>query len=162
MGFAFATPASAFVNQVLRHRVVDIYNEQAGEVNIFTHCDLGDLLPPIVRMRMQMTREEEGKPSTTLRMAREAVAFARKYRMTEIRVVAAKPHMWRCLRDIAKAMEEAKINLPIIREDFERMSWFAWFHKSSTQPRTRSPWAWLQRDVLLWLMPWKMYKRIAS
>ena len=164
VGFAFATPASAFVNKVLRFRIEDLCarQDEGEQIFVFTQPDLGTLLPYMLRTRTQMIREEEGKPSPTLRIAREAIAFALKYHITRIRIVAAGPHMWRCLRDMKMAMKEAETLLPLVAEKFDTMSWSSWFHESSTQPRTKSPLAWLPRDILLRLMSWEMYKRKAS
>lgn len=161
VAFAFATPPEAFVNGVLRREVCHLQqNVFADKAWVFTQPDLATGLEDIFKLKT--IDEEEGKPSPTLRIARQAAKWAKELGSSEIHLVGAAPHMWRIVRDMKAVLREAKMKLPVVVERIPEVGWFGWFHKSSTQKRTQSAFAWYQRDLILWLIPYFIYKRIAG
>lgn len=160
VAFAFATPPQAWVNQVLRRKVFTLKQEFKERMFTYSQPDLAIGLKQVPQLRV--IEEKEGQPSPTLRIVHEALAWAKEIDATEIRIVAAAPHVWRCKRDLKKVLKEKGAVLPVTVEHVPEVGWFGWFHHSSTQKRTRSAFAWYQRDILLWLMPWAIYKRVAG
>jgi len=107
--------------------------------------------------------EEPGNPPPTLRIARGAVQMARSLKLIELWVAAAKPHLWRCLRDMKAAVREAGGGIVVrVCEEIEQVSEDDWFCPDSTQERTQSREAWEKRERIVRLMPFCVYKRVAS
>lgn len=107
--------------------------------------------------------EELGHPPPTFRIARGAVQMAKDHGIVELWVAAAKPHLWRCLRDMKVAVREAGGGI-VIRacEEIEQVPEDEWFCSDSTQERTQSREAWEKRERIVRLMPFCIYKRVAS
>ena len=106
--------------------------------------------------------EEPNAPSPTLRMARAFVQRAKKNSIRYAFVFSAQPHQWRVMRDLRKANKELgnpiqQFVIPTVLKNKGD-----WFDPKSQQIHTRSKWNWHKREVLLWLMPFFIYKRIAS
>ena len=112
---------------------------------------------------MEYTDEESGNPPPTLRIARGAIQWAKRYRLTELWVVAAKPHLWRALLDVEKAILEdgARIKVYVCKK-IEQYPEDSWFCPDSTQDRVQSREAWNRRENILKLIPFFIYKRVAS
>lgn len=108
--------------------------------------------------------EEPNTPSPTLRMARAFVQRAKEKNVKFVFVFSAQPHEWRVMRDLRKANKEAGIPISefVIPDVVRKNSNREWFDPNSKQIHTRTKRNWLKRDILLWLMPFFIYKRIAS
>ena len=77
--------------------------------------------------------------------------------------MAAKPHLWRALRDIQQAVREAGARIEVRAcKEIEQYPEDSWFCPDSTQDRVRSREAWDKRENILKLMPFFIYKRIAN
>ena len=157
IAFAFGVPAAIRSNR----QIALIASDQAKKLNapVFTQADVR-LEHGITASRID---EEPGKPPPTLRMARDAIKWAIKNGITELHVVAAKPHMWRAHRDVRRAVQEIgmqhRIAVHSIDTKFPKDSWFC---VDSTQERVRSPEAWNKRERILKWLPFFIYKRVAS
>jgi hypothetical protein len=105
-----------------------------------------------------------GYPPPTLQIAQEAVKWAKRRDVTDIIVVAAMPHMWRCLRDLrdeAYMNTEASLRIvPFVNWTQYKLS--QWFCEESTQPWTRSWTKWSRRDFILRMLPFCVYRRIVG
>ncbi len=107
--------------------------------------------------------EESGNPPPTLRIARSAVQWAKRNKLEKIFIVAAKPHLWRCIRDFNYAVQESKAQIEICAcKEIEQYLEDEWFCLDSRQIRTCTKWDWWSRELILRLIPFCIYKRIAS
>ena len=156
VAFAFGTPATAAPNV----RIASIAARLARKYSkpIFTQ----DEVQFEKGSDLDVTRIE-GEEVPTLRIARAAVAWAVERKLHHLWVVCAKPHWVRCERDLKEAAAEAGVKLSIfLSPEIEASSRREWFDPNSTQKRVRSTKAWLPREVLLCVMPFWLYKRLAS
>ncbi len=130
--------------------------------DIFTQKDLQDING--MRLGGSLNFIEEGKdPPPTLRIARWAIQEMPKT-VKCVSVVAAKPHIWRAIRDTKRALcEVGRSNVAIIVPcAISESKWSWWFCKESTQKGTQTPWNWLKREFILRIMPFWVYKKLAS
>ncbi len=157
VAFGFGAPETILSNK----RIAFIASQKARELNapVYTQLDIR-VLP---RVKVEYTEEKPGNPPPTLRLARGAVQWAKQRGFSKIYIVAAKPHLWRALRDIKKAVREAgeKIEVHVCRE-IEQYHEDSWFCPDSIQQRTRSQKDWQGRELILKLMPFFIYKHLAS
>lgn len=124
--------------------------------------------------------DEEAPP--TLRIARGAAQWAR-HRVDEVFVVAATPHRRRALRDTRKAFNEAVIHISIELANFKHPDYLDakglssydyepkhirgddtpyWFDPNGTQIRAASRSHWEERECILRLLPFPIYRIIAK
>ena len=161
VAFAFGTPDSIFPNWL----IAKITLRKARELNapIYTQRDIriNVLMEP--RIEVRYIKEKPDNPPPTLRIARGAVQWAKQHRLTELWVVAAKPHLWRVLRDVQQSVQEDGALIEVhVCEEIKQYSKDSWFWPYSTQKRTRSWKNWWPRELILRLMPFFIYKRVAS
>jgi len=157
VAFAFGAPETILPNQ----RIARIAAKKARELNcrVYTQLDIRveEGIP------MEYTEEEPGNPPSTLRIARGAVQWAKRHRLTKLWVVAAKPHLWRAVRDVERAGREvgAQIEIRACKE-IEQYPGDSWFCPDSVQDRVRSRGEWNKRENILKFMPFFVYKRLAG
>lgn len=157
VAFAFGVPETIRSNQ----RIARITLQKARELNAPVYTQIDVRVWPGVEVKY--TNEEPGNPPPTLRIARSAVQWAKQQRLIELWVVAAKPHLWRCVRDLTQSVREAGMQIAIrVCKEIEQFPEDEWFCSDSTQPRTRSRKDWQGRERILKLMPFFIYKRVAS
>ena len=157
VAFAFGIPETILANQ----HIAEIASKKARELNgsIYTQLDIRveDGIP------VEHTEEEPGSPPPTLRIARGAVQWAKRHELTELWVVAAKPHLWRALRDVQQAVREAGARIEVrVCKEIEQYPEDSWFCPDSTQDRVSSRKDWNRRERILRFMPFFVYKRVAS
>ena len=177
VAFAFGAPS----NLVSNKRIAEIAVKKAIELAspayirqalIYTQRDvhfsysLRRVMAPNVSafVDVQYTAERaEGRSPPTLRIARGAVAWAKRLGIGELWIVAAKPHLWRCKRDLEYVIREAKAQIRIyVCEEIASSRDDEWYCPESTQPRACSKEAWRKRERILELTPMFIYKLIAS
>lgn len=157
VAFAFGVPETILANR----RIAEIASKKAREFNgqVYTQLDIRveNGVP------VDYTEEKPGNPPPTLRIARGAVKWAKRHGLTELWIVAAKPHLWRALRDIQQAIREdgARIEVRVCTE-IEQYPEDSWFCPDSTQDRVRSREVWDKRENIVKLIPFFVYKRVAS
>lgn len=153
VAFAFGAPSTIRSNRM----IAKIALQKARERNapIFTQLDVH-----IYGANRAM--EDDNNPPTILRIAREAIQWAKERGLEELWIVAAKPHLWRAFRDMREALREAggEIKIHACRE-IDECSGDLWFCISSTQAWTRSKGAWDRREKILKSLPLFLYKIIA-
>ena len=157
VAFAFGVPETILPNR----RIAEIASKKAQELNsrVYTQLDIRveDGIP------VEYTEEEPGNRPPTLRIARGAVQWAKRHELTELWVVAAKPHLWRALRDVQQAVREAGARIEVrVCKEIEQYPEDSWFCPDSTQDRVRSREAGDKRESIVKLMPFFVYKRVAS
>lgn len=164
VAFAFGVPHSILSNQRISllathhaiHLKARIYTQR--DIYIEAGCQFGEN-----GIKVDYTDEDPANPPPTLRMARGAVQWAKEQGIELLLVVAAKPHLWRCMRDLSKAAEEFGGTIEIrVCEEIEEWPEDSWFCPDSTQERVRSRTSWNKRETILKLMPFWIYKRVAN
>jgi hypothetical protein len=154
---AFAYGLSSLSPSNLRITEIAMYESRQIAGQVFTQREL--------RIPGAYSVDAGGQqgPIPTLRMARDAVQWARILGLEELCIVAAHPHAWRCLRDMEYAMREVGFVIPIyLSDEIQKVPLSVWFEDNSGQWHTRSRWTWYLRDTILKLMPMWLYVRIAS
>jgi hypothetical protein len=158
VAFAFGAPETILSNR----RIAIVASQKARELcaPVYTQLD--------VRVesgiQVEYTEEEPGNPPPTLRIARGAVQWAKRHGFTMLFVVAAKPHLWRALRDVRAAVREdgARIGVRACDKGIAQYPGDSWFCPDSAQARTRSSEVWNKRENILKCLPFFVYKRVAS
>lgn len=157
IAFAFGVPEIILSNRL----IAELASRKARELNcrVYTQRDIC-----IERgIPVEYAKEEQDNPPPTLRIARGAVQWAKRYRITEMVVVAAKPHLWRALRDLRRAIRESGVQIEVQAcPEIERYPEVSWFCLDSTQDRVRTRKAWNKRERILKLLPFCIYKVIAG
>lgn len=157
VAFAFGVPGTLKSNQT----IATLASLKATQLNVPVYTQAN--IQPDPGIKVEYTPEEPGNPPPTLCIARGAITWAQQNGFAILWVVAAKPHLWRCIRDLQCASK--KIGFPVdiqICSGIESFPDDHWFCIESTQPRTRSRKDWNKRELLLRLMPMWLYERIAS
>lgn len=157
VAFAFGAPEAILSNR----RIAQIASQKMRELQGRVYTQLDVCVEKDITV--DYTEEEPGNPPPTLRIARGTVRWAKQYGFTELWIVAAKPHLWRALRDFQQAVREAGEQIEVhVCNEVEQYPEDSWFCLDSTQDRTRSREAWDKRENILKLVPFFIYKCIAS
>lgn len=157
MAFAYGAPYTILSNQ----QIAKIASEKSR----------GHFAPAFTQMDVALDKdidiyyveENAGSPPPILRIAREAVQWARRRGIRKLWIVAAMPHIWRCERDLRYAVKEAGSSIEV--ETCEEIGQFtenSWYCLNSTQNRTRSAKSWRSQERILKLMPVSIYKLVDS
>lgn len=156
VAFAFGTPSSTVTNR----RLASIAGNRALALNVQVITQRDIKIGGDIEIKIE---EDPLLPAPTLRIARQAVIWAEAHQIERLMVVAALPHLARCLRDLRKAAKERGFTVEIVPDsEVLNSRYFSWFDKSSTQKRVRSLDQWIVREAILTLMPFWLYKRIAA
>lgn len=159
VAFAFGAPFTIESNR----SIAGIALKNAQEFNAMVYTQRDVFFGFSLGINVEYTEEEFGNPPPTLRIARGAIRWAKRRRLTELWIVAAKPHLWRVLRDIYQANHEVRARIEIhVCKEIEQYPEEFWFCPDSLQKRTRSRKLWNKRERILKFMPFFIYKLIAS
>ncbi|PIU01413.1 hypothetical protein COT68_03365 [bacterium (Candidatus Torokbacteria) CG09_land_8_20_14_0_10_42_11] len=158
VAFAFGVDGKILPNLEL----AKIASDKAEELKapVYTQSDI-----IIIRKGIEVVyiKEEPDNPPPTLRIARGAVKWAERQGITELWVAVARPHSWRAMRDMEEAVRETGAQIAVqICEEIYDVPASEWFCPDSTQTRTRSWWRFWPREAVLQLLPFWIYKRVAS
>lgn len=157
VAFAFGLPETIMPNQIIAFLAM----QKAQELEAPVYTQAGIRIDPGIEV--ELTKEEVGKPSPTLRMARSAVEWAKRHALRELWISAAMPHLWRCKRDLERSVRAAGNEITVHScKEIEEYPEYIWFTLNSTRPYTRSREAWEKRDAKLKLMPFCLYKLLAG
>ncbi len=156
--FAFGNPAKLTSNSTLAF--IAMLEAERLHTEIYTEADI-----EITTQRIPVTKFKpaSGKQPSTLQMAQDAVLWAKDNNYDELIVVAARLHIWRCIRDLKKSSLEAGLSLkitacPIVKQ--YPIRW--WLSEDSKQKRTRSLSNWMIREMVLRVLPFSIYKKITG
>src|SRR3990167_11122894 len=94
VAFAFGVPASLPSNR----RISEITTRLARELNAIVYTQQDVELDS--RIEVFRISEAPGQPPPSLRIDRRAVNWAARWKLGELWIVAARPHLIRCLRDV--------------------------------------------------------------
>lgn len=168
VAFAFGVPHFTLSNkciaEIAMRKALSQGEWSQGDVvtpaPIYTQQDIQ--LPRFLGKRYRV-KEKEGNPPPTLRIARGAVKWAKQRGIRRLWVVAARPHLWRCVRDLEYAVCEANAQIEVFAcKEIMQAPESKWFDPDSTQKRVHSFWKWWPREIILRLMPMAIYKRVAG
>lgn len=158
VAFAFGAPESILPNQ----HIARMASQKARELNAPVCTQLDVRVEPGVDV-CYIFNDGPDNPPPTLRIARNAIRWAKQQGFTKLLVIAAKPHLSRCLRDLRRAAREIGMQTEIRAcKEIEQYPEDEWFCSDSTQARTRSKKDWQKRECILKLMPFFVYKLVAS
>ena len=155
--FAFGAPEGILSNR----RIASIASKMARDFSAPVYTQLDICLDDDIEV--DLTYETPGNPPSTLRFVRGAVQWARRKKITNFLVIAAKPHLWRCVRDLTHVIYEEKINIEInVCKETDQYPEDEWYCPDSKQDRTRSRKKWEKRERLIKIIPFCFYKLIAK
>jgi hypothetical protein len=162
VAFAFGTPWNILSNI----KIADIAMNESGwscgeqKFPIYTQADL--VFENSVDATYILQKGDD--PPPTLRIAQAAVRWAIHNTISELRIVCAEPHLWRCRRDLKRVVKESGYTIIKISwsKEIEKIPGDVWFCPDSTQERTRSRKAWNKRERILKIMPFWLYKMVES
>jgi len=101
--------------------------------------------------------EDLDNPSTTLRMVRAALRWAKENEITSLWLVAGRPHIYRCKRDLELEARDVGLGIKIFMcEEIEKYRTRMWFQSVFFEA-----W-WLIREQILLKLPWSLYKKVAK
>ena len=160
VAFAFGEPATIEVNRRIADWAIDA--SRGGLDPIVTQRDICDVLERCSGGLYLVGNDHKGPPPT-LRIARKAAEVAKEVGATRMLICCAEPHAVRCFRDVEAALDEvgskAVVKIAFYDGDYVREDWYT---ADSTQPRVRSAWSWWSREIVLRLLPFRLYGWVAS
>lgn len=137
------------INLPLKWQVEKMVAQTQGS-EIYTQHDLGVIL----NMPVQILgiAQQRGKYMSTLAVIEQFAQMAKMLGYSHVKLIAAKQHMWRCYRDLKKvlptvAIERVPVEVP---------------YTPDTQTWVSSPLRWWFREIILRLLPWKIYKLLCG
>ncbi len=135
-------------------------SKENKNITVFTQYDI--LLDETIEALTIRPDEIMNNPFTTYELSLKAVEWAIENKVTKISIIAAKPHIDRCYRDITYIAEQKKleINFEKCKEVYSKHYKKSWFCEESKEWWTRSPWLWWPREMMLLLTPIYFYKKI--
>lgn len=157
VAFAFGAPESIDSNRI----IATIAFQKALELKapLYTQIDVS----VGKEIDVEFIEEPFDNPITTLRIARGAVLWARKRELNQLLVIAAKPILPRCIRDLKGAIDEVQVKIEVsICGDIKEYEENVWFCSNSEEIWTQSKKNWQRREWLINLIPFPIYRLIAS
>lgn len=158
--FAFGAPHTVKSNRWIAEFSLR-ESRRRNQAPIFTQTDIQ--FPEQIEVEVKYLSEEPGNPPPTLRIARWVTREAVRRGARRIVVVAAKPHLRRCIRDMEMAIREAGTRIQVVgSEEIQFIQEDDWFDPNGTQPRAASKKTWSRRERIVMLLPFFVYKCVAS
>lgn len=169
IAFAFGSPNDIRSNLNLKDELCWLLNHNRdGEIKaVFTQSALvGNFfqgrndVPAYCISQLSSTQHPP-----TLRIAEWAVKQAMNAGIDNLLILAAAPHLPRCIRDVKYAVEKlgAKGNIQV--DYWGRVESYpsdSWFCQDCAQTRTRSRFNWWSREIILLCMPMWLYAKVAG
>ena len=177
--FAFGAPGNLESNQILKSIALAFVEQYASITQIYTQEASGIVTKDFESINYAkrhtngqdkelilsiIAQSNANNHPPTLRIARWAVEKAVQAGVEHLIVIAAAPHLSRCLRDVRYALKEHKLDVAAATEaqpilDIPNDMWYSVI---SDQPRTRSPFQWWSREWMLLAMPMWLYAKVAG
>jgi hypothetical protein len=126
-------------------------------VPLFTQQDVAKSLKEVYPPKV-IIAEENGQYLSTLGIVRAVKTMSSIYGWKHVAVVAAPCHERRCIRDLRK------MGFSIVRDDGylrNAYGWPFWYNKDDPQVWVHNPLIWWIREIVLRMMPWGLYSKIA-
>ena len=127
---------------------------------IFTQDDVPietDLTLTVKRIKQKPGK----KPPSTVRIVIEGLAYAKENGFNSIVIVAAKPHLRRCKRDVEQVIKDEGLNMTYsVPQEIELSKNNEWFCKGQTYHRS---WTIFRiREQILLHTPFWLYRLVTS
>jgi len=159
IAFAFGSPAKIFSNEIIARIAAAEAKRLKGP--IYTQRDIRIEFEDGIAV--DYTYEESNKPPSTWFICNGAVEWAKQNNFNKLIIVAAKPHLWRCMRDIKKAVQSLGVEITVKAcGEIHEYPYQDWFCRESVQLRTRSKIIWTAREWIIKLMPFSFYKMLSN
>lgn len=156
LAFAFTTPPHMPSN--VRIARLALKSALGLDQAIFTQADL-----PVDSLQgLEIARVKEGsgkRPPSTLRIAQEAVKYAQAGGFTSLLVIAAKPHLPRCLRDARLATKGTGITCQF-PDEVMKSDYRGWFCRDQIYHRSPGLF-WIREKMLIW-SPFWLYESVTA
>ena len=155
--FAFGRPGSILSNKILSHIASKKARDSGMAVYTQSDIQIED------RIEIEFIKERR-KPPTTLQIVKGAIEWAIRNSITELLVIAAKPHLRRCLRDLSYIVKAKGVIIQLNPcKEIEEYPKEIWFCSDSEQKYTRSKTIWEKReDLLKNVLPFFIYRIMAG
>jgi len=167
VAFAFGTPSTIppnmFIAEIARDASRHLGQPDHRLLPVFTQANvriesIGQLDIPV-----EYLSESSRHTPTTLQVARGAVRWAIRQGVNRIIVVAAKPHLRRCMRDLTATIREVGADIEVTySRAVNKVPLEYWFCADSRQTRTRSWGKWWSREAAMKFMPFFLYRLLSS
>ena len=163
VAFTFGTPYTLRTNQFISR--LAFQKARRIDAPVYTQLDIDSSWG--FQQKTTYTPEIAGHAPPTLRICRGAVQWAKQLSLSELWIVCARPHLWRCKKDLEYAIHEAAADISIhVCEEIKEESENFWYcpESAASQWYTRSRLAWLVRDSILRALcffNYSIYRRIA-
>lgn len=132
------------------------YVAKKHEIPLFTQKDVSKHLKP--SSVVIFNAEEKEKYLSTLGIVNAFKKMAETKNWRTVFVVAAPCHIERCCRDLKR------VGFHIVTSDYFKVAYIFsfWYNSKDSQIWVRNPIIWWFREIILRLMPWKLYSKIAA
>jgi len=158
LAFAFGAPKTILANQL----IAQIATQKAYELKAPIYTQL-DIQIKDKNVKVDFIKEQVSKRPSTLKISEKAIQWAENKNITDLWIVAASPHLWRCARDVSYIVDKKnlKINIHLCKKIniYPESSWFC---INSIQKRTQSKKNWKRRERIIRLIPFYIYKFITA
>lgn len=161
VAFAFGAPETLWSNGRIAAETWEASRDY--QAPIFTQSDVLIKVPPKGSEGLEYIVQRKRRKPSTLEIARWAAYRAKQKGIDHLLVVAAFPHLERCLRDLRFAVDELGGGIRVV--PYKGVYAYApalWFRRDSLQWRTRYGWRWNATERLLMDLPMAVYVRIAG
>ena len=156
--FAFGSPANIHSNRILAS--IAIRKARELQAPVYTQ---EDILINNSDIDVEYIKQRDASPPPTLKIAQGSIKWAKYEEINDILIIAAEPHLWRCLRDLAYARKKMKLDVNFqICEEVYNYPFASWFCSDSIQERTRSRKRWERREKVLKHLPLWIYALISK
>lgn len=153
--FAFGKPSWTKANLCLAAEALNVAYAK-GIVNVFCQKDIDIPVDENIITIVRVVREVDNYDTpTTLAIAQSAFLWAQANALEKVIIVAARPHKWRCLRDVTRVFGDQ-----IEVENYNKtdsLTNSVWFNKNSRQLYTRRPVYWWARELFIRTLPYTLY-----
>lgn len=166
--FAFGSPENLISNHNIAERAKEIYYDYSQNIPLMTQTDIA-FSPLLYDERKNYLKNlwlldfvgcHRNNHFSTLKLIKRFKEYAEINNWKKVLVIAAPMHSKRCVRDLKKMGFDAYED-KYLREKYSMASIW-WYHHKSTQFWTRSGLYWWPREIILRLLPWKIYEWISD
>lgn len=145
---ALAFGVGQTINYPLKRQVERLANKGYP---VYTQHDLGVILELKLGVSLLMAHQP-GDHISSLAIIEQFAQAAKVNNWKVVKLVAARQHLWRCARDLEKILPEVDIDKIPVEVDYlpDIQSWVT------------SPLRWWMRELIIRLLPWRLYKKMCG
>lgn len=161
--FAFGSPADLISNCNIAERAKNIFEDSEEIKPLLTQKDIVNAFPLFYKRRHRkifIGDDHKTEYLSTLKLIKKFNKLAEENNWKKVLVIAAPMHATRCVRDLRKMGFDAYED-KYLKEHYN-MALIWWYHHNSAQFWTRSGLFWWSREIILRMLPWKIYEWISE